>query len=73
MSSIPQAAINEDSQMMIGEFVPQCLNRLSGLESEIGNGMSEEKALCVANTCVGILTTAALLEVAAAFNKMAER
>ena len=58
---------------MIGEFVPQCLNRLSGLESEMGNGMSEEKALCVVNTCVGIIQTAALLEVAAAFNKMAER
>jgi len=73
MTPIPQAAIGEDSQMMIGEFVPQCLNRLSGLEAEMGNGMSEEKALCVVNTCVGIIQTAALLEVAAAFNKMAER
>jgi len=39
----------------------------------MGNGMSVEKALCVVNTCVGIIQTAALLEVAAAFNKMAER
>ncbi len=73
MTPIPQAAISEQAQIMIGEFVPQCLNRLSGLESEMGNGMSEEKALCVVNTCVGIIQTAALLEVAAAFNKMAER
>lgn len=73
MSSIPQAAINANSQKVIGDLVPECLNRLQGLESEMGHGMSDEKAMCVVNTCVGILATAALLEVAAAFNKMAER
>ncbi len=70
---LPQAVFNESSQGMMQDFVPQCLNRMAEFENELGSVSPAVKFSITGAVMCSIIVAGSLLEVASAFNKMAER
>ena len=70
---LPEAVFDEDSQGMMRDFVPQCLNRMSEFETELGSVSPAVKYGITGAVMCSIIVAGSLLEVASAFNKMAER
>jgi hypothetical protein len=70
---LPQAVFDENSQGMMQEFVPQCLNRMSEFEGELGGLAPAVKYSITGAVMCSIIVAGSLLEVASAFNKMAEK